>query len=133
MSLSQETLPPGRAASGTRLLVGTTSFLVAAIVGLAIVKWMPYWQEAHLAAAAHSIGASIVSGSATAAPAVGLQAAWQYAVAYFTAVWEAVVLALLLGATVQVFVPRRWLRRLIGGANVRSTAIAGAFSLTGMM
>jgi uncharacterized membrane protein YraQ (UPF0718 family) len=115
------------------LILGTLAFLALAVVGLFIVKWYPYWHKAHVAAATHAIGASIVSGKGIAPPAVGLEAAWRYAVAYFNAVWMAVVLALLLGSSVQVFVPRRWLLRLLGARNARSAAIAGALSLGGMM
>jgi len=48
-------------------------------------------------------------------------------------VWQAVLLALILGAAVPVFVPRAWLHRLIGGKSFGSTAIAGGLSLAGMM
>jgi uncharacterized membrane protein YraQ (UPF0718 family) len=116
-----------------RLFAGLLLFAVLAVVGLFFVKWMPYWGKAHLAAHAHAIGASIVSGKSASPPAVGWQSALSYGAAYFNAVWEAVVLALLLGATVQVFVPRQWLRRMIGAPNARSAAVAGALSLGGMM
>jgi len=114
-------------------LVGTLIFVTMAVVGLYIVKWFPYWGKAHIVAATHSIGPSIVSGSGVAAPVVGWGAAWSFTLAYFNAVWTAVVLALLLGATIQVFVPRKWLLQLVGKANARSAAIAGAISLAGMM
>ncbi len=114
-------------------IFGTLLFIAIAVVGLYIVKWAPYWGKAHLAAATHSIGPSMVSGTSAAPPAVGWAAAWQYTLAYFNAVWTAVVLALLLGASIQVFVPRKWLLQLLGAANARSAAIAGAISLAGMM
>jgi uncharacterized membrane protein YraQ (UPF0718 family) len=119
--------------STRRLLAGTLVFLALLVIGLFIVKWLPYWHKAHVAAATHSIGASIVSGKSTAAPSVGIAAAWSYSVAYFTAVWQAVLLALILGAAVPVFVPRRWLHRLIGGNSFGSAAVAGGLSLAGMM
>jgi uncharacterized protein len=115
------------------LLYGTLAFLALAVIGLFIVKWFPYWNKAHVAAATHAIGSSIVSGKSIAPPAAGLAAAWQYTVAYFNSVWMAVVLALLLGSAVQVFVPRRWLLQMLGARNPRSAAIAGALSLGGMM
>jgi uncharacterized membrane protein YraQ (UPF0718 family) len=98
-------------------------------IGLFIVKWSPYWNKAHVAAATHSLGKAIVSGKAT----VGLQAGWTYTLAYFKAVWEAVVLALLLGASIQAFVPRAWLLRAIGKATPGSAAVAAAGSMTTMM
>lgn len=115
------------------LLYGTLAFLALAIIGLFVVKWFPYWNKAHVAAATHAIGSSIVSGKGVAPPAAGLAAAWQYTVSYFNSVWMAVVLALLLGSAVQVFVPRRWLLQMLGARNPRSAAIAGALSLGGMM
>jgi uncharacterized protein len=110
-------------------------FITAVIfaVGLFIVKWSPYWHKAHVAAATHSIGASIVSGNGMMPEAIGLHAAWSYTLAYFKAVWQAVVLALLLGASIQAFVPRRWLLRAIGKATPASAAVAAAGSMTTMM
>jgi uncharacterized protein len=116
-----------------RLISGTILFIALAIAGVSYVKWIPYWNKAHVAAATHAIGSSIVSGKAIAPPAVGWQAALGYATAYFNAVWEAVVVAFLLGAAVQVFVPRAWLFRLLGASGVRSAAVASVLSLGGMM
>ena len=131
MSVSRPIEREGRTDAG--LILGTLAFLALAVAGLFIVKWYPYWNKAHVAAATHAIGTSIVSGKGIAPPAVGLEAAWRYSVTYFNSVWMAVVLALLLGSSVQVFVPRRWLLRLLGARNARSAAIAGALSLGGMM
>lgn len=119
--------------SQKRLLVGMAIFVAMAVVGLFIVKWWPYWIKSHIAAQTHSIGASIISGKSTTPQVVGLAAAWQYTLAYFKSVWQAVVLALLLGASVQVLVPRRWLLRMLGSDGAKSAAIAGAASLAGMM
>lgn len=131
MSVPQLTLERDR---NTRLIVtGIVLTLLIFAVGLYMVKWSPYWHKAHVAAATHSIGASIVSGKGTVAPAVSLQAAWTYTIAYFKAVWEAVVLALLLGASVQAFVPRAWLLRAIGKATPGSAAVAAGSSMVTMM
>lgn len=116
-----------------RLVLGTLLFLILLVAGLFIVKWSPYWHKAHVAAVTHSIGASIVSGKSAHAPAAGIAAAWSYALAYYQAVWQAVLLALILGAAVPVFVPRRWLHRLIGSNSFGSAAVAGGLSLAGMM
>ncbi len=123
----------GKRTTDSGLLYGTLAFLALAVIGLFVVKWFPYWNKAHVAAATHAIGSSIVSGKSIAPPAAGLAAAWQYTVAYFNSVWMAVVLALLLGTSIQVFVPRRWLLQMLGARNPRSAAIAGALSLGGMM
>ena len=131
MSVSQTILE--RQTNLRRLAAGMLVFMVLAIVGLFIVKWSPYWHKAFVAANTHNIGVSIVSGKSVQPAALGLQAAWQYSLAYFKAVWQAVVLALILGATIQVFVPRAWLLRLLGGNGARPAVIASAASLAGMM
>lgn len=122
-----------RQSDNRRRIAAVALFLLIAVVGLFIVKWWPYWNKAFVAANAHSIGASIVSGKVVQPQAVGLQAAWQYSVAYFQAVWLAVVLALILGASIQVLVPRAWLIRMLGGTGIRPAVLAGAASLAGMM
>jgi uncharacterized protein len=120
-------------ASRSRLLAGTLIFLVTLVGGLLYVKWVPYYHKSFLALAHHSIGASIVSGKTALPPAAGLAAAWQYALAYYAAIWQALALALVLGATIQVLVPRRWIHKLFSGRDFRSVAIAGTLSLGGMM
>ncbi|HET9095445.1 MAG TPA: hypothetical protein VFN37_02185 [Candidatus Baltobacteraceae bacterium] len=114
-------------------MFGTLLFLALFAIGLFIVKWSPYWHKTHVAALTHSIGSSIVSGKSAQAPAAGIAAAWGYALAYYNAIWQALLLALILGASLPVFVPRRWLHRLIGGKSFGATAVAGGLSLAGMM
>ncbi|HKU67299.1 MAG TPA: hypothetical protein VJP85_05960 [Candidatus Baltobacteraceae bacterium] len=134
MSTREEALSSGTAAVSTRrLIIGTLLFLALFAVGLFLVKWSPYWHKAHVAAVTHSIGASIVSGKSTQAPAAGIAAAWSYALVYYKSVWQALLFALVIGAAVPVFVPRRWLHRLIGGKSFGATAVAGGLSLAGMM
>lgn len=126
MSVSEAALERDR----TKLIFwGALLTLLIFAIGLFIVKWSPYWHKAHVAAATHSIGKAIAGGKAT----IGFEAGWTYSLAYFKAVWEAVVLALLLGASVQAFVPRAWLLRAIGKATPGSAAVAAAGSMTTMM
>jgi uncharacterized protein len=112
---------------------GVGLVLVIAVVGLFIVKWQPYYLRAFTAAANHSIGSSIVSGTAASPPAASLQAAFDYARAYFLAIWQAMVLGLLLAATIESSVPRDLLVRLLGSGSTRSSALGGVLSLPGMM
>ena len=58
-----------------------TIILLIAVAGLFYVKWMPYYNKAFLAATNHSIGKSILMGSAAEAPAPSWQAAVDYALA----------------------------------------------------
>lgn len=108
-------------------------FLAVAVIGLYIVKWNPYYAKAFKAASTHSIGNSIVSGKVQAAPAPSWTAAWGYTTAYFTAVWKAVVLGLLLGSLIQVAIPKKWIKKALGGNNLSNTAVAAGASLPGMM
>jgi uncharacterized membrane protein YraQ (UPF0718 family) len=115
------------------LIRGVGLLAVIAVVGLFIVKWQPYYLRAFTAAANHSIGASIVTGTAAAPPAASLQAAWDYARAYFLAIWQAMVLGLLLAATIESSLPRDLLVRLLGAPGIRTSALGGLLSLPGMM
>lgn len=132
MSSTSSSLAPARVSQG-RLVAGFAIFAVTLVAGLLYVKWLPYYTKSLAALAHHTIGASIVSGTAAAPPAAGLTAAWQYALAYYGAIWQALALALILGASIQVLVPRRWIHRMFSGKDFRSVAIAGTLSLGGMM
>jgi uncharacterized protein len=118
---------------GTKAIVLAVIFLVVAVAGLTYVKWWPYYHKAIKAATEHTIGASILSGDQAAMPDPSLQAAWDYAAAYFKSVWKAAVLGILLGSLVQVLLPAQWLLRVLGKTNFKSTAIGGLASLPGMM
>lgn len=117
----------------SRLVAGTLIFIITLAAGLLYVKWFPYYEKSIVALTHHTIGASIVSGTKAIPPTAGFAAAWSYAVAYYQAIWEALVLALISGASIQVLVPRRWIHKLFSGSDFRSIALAGTLSLGGMM
>ena len=75
---------------------------MVAVVGLYVVKWDPYFHKA-LEASSRSIGEPIAGETA---PRPSLGAALGYAAAYFLAVWQAMVLGLLIGSGVQALHPR---------------------------
>lgn len=100
-------------------------FLALAALGLLYVKWWPYAGRAFTAADTHSIGSSILTAGATAAPEPSLQAALDYAWAYGLSIWKALVLGLLLGSAVQALIPQRWVLRLLG-AGARRGLLAGS-------
>ncbi|MDU2941620.1 MAG: permease [Enterobacteriaceae bacterium] len=104
-------------------------FFLVVIVGLWYVKWQPYYGKAFTAAETHSIGKSILA-QADSSP---LQAAWDYALVYFLAVWKAAVLGVILGSLVQVLIPRNWLLRTLGQPRFQGTLLGTIFSLPGMM
>ena len=108
-------------------------FLAIAIVGLFYVKWFPYYNKAFLAAANRSIGNSILMGTAAAPPTPSWDAALNYALAYGKAIWQAMVLGLLLGSAIQALIPADWIARVLGKTGFGSVATAGILSVPSMM
>lgn len=104
-------------------------FFLVVIIGLWYVKWQPYYGKAFTAAETHSIGKSILAQADTSP----IQAAWDYAMVYFLAVWKAAVLGVLLGSLIQVLIPRNWLMRTLGQPRFQGTLLGTLFSLPGMM
>ena len=104
-------------------------FFLVVIAGLWYVKWEPYYGKAFTAAETHSIGKSIL----VQADANPWQAALDYAMIYFLAVWKAAVLGVILGSLIQVLIPRDWLLRTLGQSRFRGTLLGTLFSLPGMM
>ncbi|WP_437889902.1 permease [Phytobacter sp. V91] len=117
-----------RAATAMQWWKPALFFLIVA-VGLWYVKWQPYYGKAFTAAQTHSIGKSILAG----ADASPLQAAIDYAMVYFLAVWKAAVLGVLLGSLIQVLIPVNWLIRTLGQKSLAGTFFGTLFSLPGMM
>ena len=114
-------------------VLGWVSFLFIAVVGLAYVKWLPYYDRAFVAAANHSIGSSILMGKAAQPPGASLGTAIDYAVMYGLAIWKAMVLGLLLGSAVHALLPVQWVARVLGRAGFASVAKGGLLALPGMM
>jgi hypothetical protein len=113
--------------------LGVAVFVLIAVAGLLYVKWWPYYNRAFVAATNHSIGNSILMGTAAQAPAASWQSALDYALAYGKAIWQAMVLGLLLGSAVQALLPPRWIARALGGTGMGSVVAGGLMALPGMM
>jgi len=127
------TSPLAARAAASRMSVygGILIFFALAIVGLFFVKWSPYYAKSFLAAQNHSIGTSIVSGGQSASPGVSLQAGFDYSIAYMKAIWQALVLGLILGAGIETALPRTPLLQLFTGP--KGSLRATAFALPSMM
>jgi uncharacterized membrane protein YraQ (UPF0718 family) len=108
-------------------------FAIVVIAGLYYVKWSPYYHRAFVAASTHSIGNSILTGGTALPQAVSWQAALGYATAYGRAIWQAMVLGLLVGSAVQTLLPTHWVANLLGRSGFRSVAAGGLLALPGMM
>ena len=106
-------------------------FFVLAIGGLFYVKWSPYYAKAFVAARDHTLGASIVSGNLPVPPEVGWQAGFAYSIAYLKAIWQAMVLGLVIGAGIEALLPRMTVARLFTGS--MGSLRASAFAVPSMM
>ena len=115
------------------MTAGWVVFLLIAVLGLLYVKWTPYWNRAIVAAANHSIGKSILMGDSASPPAPSWSAAVDYAWAYGKAIWQAMVLGLLLGSAVQALLPSQWILRSLGRINPGSVLRGAALAVPGMM
>jgi uncharacterized membrane protein YraQ (UPF0718 family) len=113
--------------------IGGIVFLLIAVAGLFYVKWFPYYNRAFVAAANHSIGSSILMGTAASPPAPSWDAAMNYALVYGRAIWQAMVLGLLLGSAIQALLPVEWVAKLLGKAGFGSIARGSLLAIPGMM
>jgi uncharacterized protein len=104
---------------------GIVLLSVIAIGGLFYVKWFPYYNKVFVASSSHSIGHSILMGTAAQPPPPSLQAAIDYSLAYGKAIWQAMVLGLLLGAALQEFAPMAWFARVLGRSSWRGVVSGG--------
>lgn len=116
-----------------QMTAGWIAFLLIAVVGLLYVKWTPYWYKAFTAASTHSIGSSILMGNAASPPVPSWDAALSYAWAYGKAVWQAMVLGLLLGSAVQALLPSQWIVRWLGRIDAGSVLRGAVLAVPGMM
>jgi len=114
-------------------LMGIVIICSLALLGLLWVKWLPYYHRALTAFANHSIGHSILTGGAQHPPAVSVQAAFAYAVAYGKAIWQAMLLGLVLGSALAEFAPPEWIARMLGRSGWRGIATGSFLSIPGMM
>ncbi len=122
--LKEKSLPP---------FAGMMIFSLVAIIGFAYVKWLPYYAKAFAAQSHHFIGDSILSGKSAAAPPASWDAAADYALAYGKAIWQALVLGLVLGSGIKVLLPSRWISEVLGRFSFRSVSLGGLFAIPCMM
>jgi uncharacterized membrane protein YraQ (UPF0718 family) len=113
--------------------LGIAVFVLIALVGLSVVKWLPYIHKAELAADTHAIGKSLLMGNASAPPDASLASAIAYALAYGKAIWQAMVLGLLLGSGLQALLPAGLVARWLGQRGWRGVVLAGIIAVPGMM
>jgi uncharacterized membrane protein YraQ (UPF0718 family) len=115
-------------------ILGFGLLALIAVIGLYVAKWNPYYSRSLSILSTHAYpGSSILSGTDSAPPAVSWEAALGFAQTYFLAIWQALVVGLLLGATLETLVPKDWVLRVLGSSKFRSSLLGGVFALPGMM
>lgn len=112
---------------------GFMVLVLVAVVGFAYVKWAPYYAKAFYAQSHHAIGDSIISGKSAAAPPASWETAFDYAIKYGKAIWQALVLGLVLGSGIKVLLPRQWMGRALGRLGMKNVALGSLFALPSMM
>ena len=112
--------------------VGLGVLALLLVVGLSWSKWLPYWDKTLTLSQT-----SLWEGSPlfdAAGDSVSLSGAWDFTLVYFTAVWKALLVALLVAAAVDALVPRDWLLRLLNRRSHTGQSLVGAvLSMPSMM
>jgi len=124
--------PSASATSRRSLLLAALVTAAVAAVGLSWAKWLPYAQRAGAVAASGSWqGSSLLSAGTGEGP---FARAWDFTLAYGSAVWKALLVALVVATVLDVLVPKRWLVGALGRRTPLGGSLAGgAASLPGMM
>ena len=122
-------------ADGTdrRLLAGVLLTAGLFVAGLAWAKWWPYALKTDDLAASRAWDGGALVDVARDAP-TWWQGAWEFTLAYTDAVWQALVIGLLLAAAIDALLPRERLGRALSRrSSTVGAALAGAASLPSMM
>jgi uncharacterized protein len=113
-------------------VIGVVACLMALAVGLTWAKWSPYLHRVDVIDATHAYpGSSLTDVGGHPGDAPSLSAGWDFTVAYMKAIWQALVVALVVAAAIQAMFPRRWLVAMLSGR--LSTMRGGLCSLPMMM
>lgn len=104
--------------------IGLGVLVAVLVVGLSWSKWLPYWDKAWTMSQT-----SVWDGGPlfdAAGDTISLAGAWDFTLVYFTAVWKALLVALLVAAAIDALVPRDWLLRLLNRRSHTGQALVGA-------
>ena len=116
--------------------VGVVITLAVFVTGLLWAKWMPYAAKALRAQRTHHwSGSNILTvGGVHTGDGPTWHAATTFFHAYFLSIWQALVAALLISASIQALIPRSWLPRVLNRRRLISSALAGGVaSMPSMM
>jgi uncharacterized membrane protein YraQ (UPF0718 family) len=135
--MAEITAAPVPVAGSRRSLVvaGVLVTVVLVVVTLTWAKWWPYQARIReLSGSRAWTGTSILEvGGVRAGDTPSWHAATTFTTAYVTAVWRALLAALLISAAVQTLVPRTWLLRVLNRPRKLSGALAGGLAGTPSM
>ena len=111
----------------TGVAIGVALTLGVFVAGLLWAKWMPYTAKALRAHRTHHwSGSNILAvGGVRAGDGPTWHAATTFFHAYFLSIWQALLAALLISASIQALMPPSWLPRLLNRRGVLSSALAG--------
>lgn len=109
------------------ITIGVFVTVAVFVVGLLWAKWTPYLTKALRAQRTHHwSGSNILAvGGVRAGDAPTWHAGTTFFHAYFASIWPALVVAMLISASVQALVPRAWLPRVLNRRGLISSALAG--------
>jgi uncharacterized protein len=111
--------------------------LFAAVYGSALswAKWQPYWHKLNgIRATGVWPGHDILAKAGAAQGSPSLHGAWAFTTAYANAVWMAIVAGLLIAASIEALLPRKWLLRILARRTRAGGAVAGGLlSLPSLM
>ena len=116
--------------------IGVIFTLAVFVAGLLWAKWMPYLAKALRAQRTHHWSAPSILG--VGGVHAGDRPTWHAATtffhAYVSSIWPALVVALLISASVQALMPRAWLPHVFNrGVVVASALVGGVASMPSMM
>jgi hypothetical protein len=116
-----------------RVAIGLGAFVVVAVACLTWAKWSPYLAKTQTILDTDSYpGSSILDEAGRAKAGPSLAGGWDFTVAYFKAIWQALVAALLIAAGVLALLPRRRVVRALSAGRF-PTLTAGLWSIPSMM
>lgn len=116
-------------------IIGVAVTIALFGVGLLWAKWMPYTDKIATLTDTHQwSGKSVFLASGQPGAAPTTHGAWAFWAAYFQSVWKAIVVAVVVAAAIEVFVPRRWLVGLFARRTAFGQgALAGLAATPSMM
>jgi uncharacterized membrane protein YraQ (UPF0718 family) len=109
---------------GTADWIGLGVLAAVLVIGTSWSKWLPYWDKAWTMSQNSVWDGSPLFDSA--GDTISLAGAWDFTLVYFTAVWKALLVALLVAAAIDALVPRDWLLRLMNRRSHTGQALVGA-------